>query len=127
MIPRDGVLMQSHTLDTVGVLGRSVDDLALLADVLTAFEADDPVSYERGGPALLETARRAPPAAPRFAFVKTPAWPEADPALREAFARLAASLDGCAREIEIEELADIIEWQRIVQLAENAFYYSRLM
>ena len=69
MIPRDGVLMQSHTLDTVGVLGRSVDDLALLADALTAFEADDTVSYERDGPALLETARQAPPAAPRVAFV----------------------------------------------------------
>jgi Asp-tRNA(Asn)/Glu-tRNA(Gln) amidotransferase A subunit family amidase len=32
MIPRAGVLMQSHTLDTVGIYGRSVDDLALFAD-----------------------------------------------------------------------------------------------
>jgi Asp-tRNA(Asn)/Glu-tRNA(Gln) amidotransferase A subunit family amidase len=127
MIPRDGVLMQSHTLDTVGVLGRSVDDLALLADAMTAFEANDTVSYECDGPALLDTARQAPPAAPRFAFVKTPAWAEADPVLHEAFGRLVATLDGCAREIEIKELAAIIEWQRIVQLAENAYYYRRLM
>jgi len=127
MIPRAGVLMQSHTLDTVGVLGRSVDDLALLADAMAAFEANDAVSYERRGPALLARARQAPPAAPRFAFVKTPAWTDADPALRAAFARLVALLDGYAREIEIKVLADVIAWQQIVQLAENAYYYGRLM
>jgi Asp-tRNA(Asn)/Glu-tRNA(Gln) amidotransferase A subunit family amidase len=99
----------------------------LLADAVTAFEANDTVSYERGGPALLDTARQVPPTAPRFAFVKTPAWAEADPVLHESFAGLVATLDGCAREIEIKELSDIIEWQRIVQLAENAYYYGRLM
>ena len=79
MIPRAGVLMQSHTLDTVGIYGRSVDDLALLADAMAAFEPGDAVSYERDGPALLATARQEPPAPPRFAFVKTPAWGDADP------------------------------------------------
>jgi Asp-tRNA(Asn)/Glu-tRNA(Gln) amidotransferase A subunit family amidase len=47
--------------------------------------------------------------------------------LREAFARLVASLDGCVRQIESDVLADVIEWQRIVQLAENAYYYAPLM
>ncbi|HEX9881565.1 MAG TPA: amidase [Hyphomicrobium sp.] len=127
LIPRAGVLMQSHTLDTVGVLGRSVDDLALLTDCMAAVEANDAVSYPYDGPGLLETARRSPSAAPRFAFVKTPAWADADPAMHSAFTQLVASLDGCVREIDIAGLADVIEWQRIVQLAENAYYYAHLM
>ncbi len=127
LIPRSGVLMQSHTLDTVGVLGRSVDDLALLGDCMAAFEANDAVSYQDDGPRLLETARKSQAVVPRFAFVKTPAWADADPRLHPAFAQLVASLGDRVTEIEIGGLADVIEWQRIVQLAENAYYYGRLM
>ena len=50
LVPRAGVLMQSHTLDTVGVLASSVDDLALLTDCMIAFEAGDAVSYDYDGP-----------------------------------------------------------------------------
>jgi Asp-tRNA(Asn)/Glu-tRNA(Gln) amidotransferase A subunit family amidase len=127
LVPRAGVLMQSHTLDTVGVLGRSVEDLALLADAMIGFEPDDPVSLRYDGPGLLEAARQSPPAAPRFAFVRTPAWSDADPALHAAFEGLVATLGDRVMEIEIGVLADVIEWQRIVQLAENAQYYGPLL
>ena len=33
-IPRTGVLTQAPTLDTVGVFGRSIEDVALIADVM---------------------------------------------------------------------------------------------
>lgn len=127
LIPRGGVLMQSHTLDTVGVYGRSVDDLALLTDCMAAYDADDSVSYQATPPSLLATAREAPPAAPLFAFVKTPVWADTDPALREAFARLIERLGDRVREVEIASLADVIEWARLVQLAENAHYYGELL
>jgi Asp-tRNA(Asn)/Glu-tRNA(Gln) amidotransferase A subunit family amidase len=127
LIPRSGVLMQSHTLDTVGVLARSVDDLALLTDCMIAFEPDDPVSYGYEGPGLFETARQAPAQAPRLAFVKTPAWADADRALHRAFAQLVGTLGDRVQEIEIPGLADLIEWQRIVQLVENAQYYGPLL
>ncbi len=127
LIPRAGVLMQSHTLDTVGVFGRSVDDLALLAGCMAAFEADDAVSYRYEGPGLFETARQTPAEAPRFAFVRTPAWDLADPRLHAAFAGLVASLGDRVTEIEIGVLADAIAWQQIVQLAENAYYYAPIM
>ncbi len=131
LIPRDRVLMQSHTLDTVGILARSVDDLALLTDCMIAFEPDDAVSVRYEGPELLKTARREPAVAPRFAFVRTPAWGDADPAMHAAFeafvARLGAQFGDCVREIEIPVLADVMAWQQIVQLAENAYYYGPLM
>jgi Asp-tRNA(Asn)/Glu-tRNA(Gln) amidotransferase A subunit family amidase len=126
LIPRSGVLMQSHTLDTVGVFGRSVDDLALLADCMTAFDPDDLVSHSHIGPGLLATARGNPPTAPRFAFVKTPAW--ADPVMHNAFVKFVETLGSRVAEIEIPVLADAIVRQAHVQLFENArFYYGRLM
>jgi Asp-tRNA(Asn)/Glu-tRNA(Gln) amidotransferase A subunit family amidase len=127
LVPRGGVLMQSHTLDTVGVLGRSVDDLALLTDCMAAFEPGDSVSYGGSRPGLLEVARQEPPAPPLFAFVKTPAWADADPVLHAAFAELMEELGPRAVEVEIPSLADAIAAQRLVQLAENAHYYEPLL
>ena len=127
LVPRSGVLMQSHTLDTVGVYGRSVEDLALLTDCMAAFEGDDATSFRRSRPALLGTTQSRPPMPPRFAFVKTPAWAEADADMRAVFAGFVGALGERAVEIDIPELGDVMEWQRIVQLAENAHYYGPLM
>jgi Asp-tRNA(Asn)/Glu-tRNA(Gln) amidotransferase A subunit family amidase len=127
LIPRGGVLMQSHTLDTVGVYGRSVEDLALLTDCMTAFDPIDATSFRRGRPGLLGAARARPPIPPRLAFVKPPPWTDADPDMRAALEDLAQSLGDRVVELDIPLLAEIIEWQRIVQLAENAHYYGPLM
>lgn len=127
LIPRAGVLMQSHTLDTVGVYGRSIEDVALLTDSMAALEPDDEVSFRRSRPSLLATSRARPPVPPRFAFVKPPPWSDADPEMQAAFEALIARLGDRAVEIDIPVLADVIEWQRIVQLAENAHYYGPLL
>ena len=127
LISRRGVLMQSHTLDTLGVLARSVDDLALMTDAMSAHDPDDPVSYERSQPNLSKILETDPPMPPTFAFIKTPAWEEyADPDMREAFAELTDFLGASCDEIELPGLDHVIEWQRLVQLAENAAYYGPL-
>jgi len=127
LISRNGVLMQSHTLDTLGLLARSIDDLALLTDCLSAQDPNDPVSYARSQPHVTKMGLSDPPLAPTFAFVKTPAWPEyADQGMQEAFAELKDFLGPVCEEIEIPGLDNVIEWQRIVQLAENAAYYGPL-
>ncbi|MBC7830526.1 MAG: amidase [Hyphomicrobium sp.] len=127
LVPRAGVLMQSHTLDTVGLYARSIEDLALITDCMTAFEDDDATSFRRGRPGLLGTARSKPPMPPRLAFVKTPSWPDADAEMRAVFEGYVDSLGESAVEIDIPVLADVIEWQRVVQLAENAHYYGPLL
>ena len=127
LVPRAGVLMQSHTLDTVGLYARSIEDLALITDCMTAFEGDDATSFRRSRPGLLGTARSKPPMPPRLAFVKTPSWPDADAQMRAAFETYVDTLGERAVEIDIPVLADVIEWQRIVQLAENAHYYGPLL
>ena len=127
LVPRAGVLMQSHTLDTVGLYARSIEDLALITDCMTAFEGDDATSFRRSRPGLLGTARSKPPMPPRLAFVKTPFWCDADAEMRAALEDYADGLGERAVEIDIPVLADAIEWQRIVQLAENAHYYGPLL
>lgn len=127
LISRRGVLMQSHTLDTIGVLARSVEDAALLVDAMSAYDPADPVSYPRSQPRLSAIAAGDPPGEPILAFVKTPAWGHADPRLHEAFEELACALGAGCEPVEAPLLADVTEWQRIVQLAENAAYYGPLL
>jgi Asp-tRNA(Asn)/Glu-tRNA(Gln) amidotransferase A subunit family amidase len=119
--------MQSHTLDTVGMYGRSVEDVALLTDCMAAYEPDDPTSIRRARPDIAAFASSAPPVPPRLAFVRTPAWNDADPEMRSAFEQLAAQLGDRAADIDIPVLPEVIEHQRIVQLAENAHYYGPLL
>lgn len=65
-----GVMVQAETLDTLGLMARSVDDIRLLSDGLLA-----------GGPVFQAPVRTDPP---RLAFCPSPHWPEADGHTRAA-------------------------------------------
>lgn len=128
LIPRSGVLMQSHTLDTVGVLARSIEDLALLADVMAAQNPSDPASYPRSQPRLAAIAAEEVPLPPLFAVIRTAAWDaEAHPLMKEAFDELVTVLGNRCQVLADVSAANAIEAQRIVHLAENAAYYGPLM
>jgi Asp-tRNA(Asn)/Glu-tRNA(Gln) amidotransferase A subunit family amidase len=128
LIPRTGVLTQAHSLDTVGVMGRSVEDLALLADALQAFDARDPASLATSRPQLLATATEHWPLAPLFVFVKTHAWKDADPATHEAFGELAEELGDQIKEISLDLTIERgIAAAMTVQGAELAFHFGPLL
>lgn len=128
LVSRRGVLMQSHTLDTLGVLARSVEDIALLTDCLAVYDPGDDVASPHSHAMMAAVAAGDPPAPPLFAFIKTPAWSEGAPAMHEAYGELVEALGPTVvEEFEVASLADIIEWQRLVQLAENAAYYGPLL
>jgi Asp-tRNA(Asn)/Glu-tRNA(Gln) amidotransferase A subunit family amidase len=127
LISRRGVTLQSHTLDTVGVYGRSVEDLALIADALSAHDPEDPVSYRRSRGSLVEMAAQPAPEPPRFAYCRTPAWDQADPAARETLDKFAASLGDRVQEMPIAALEDAIAQHRVVMGSENAAYYGPLL
>ncbi len=125
LVPRSGVLMQSHSLDTVGVLARTVEDVALVTDAMAAYDPADPTSFPRSQPNLLDIARSGPPLPPLFTVVRTAAWAtEASTLMQAAFDELVEALGQQCRVIELPSSADAIEAQRIVQLAENAAYYG---
>ncbi|OGA40552.1 MAG: hypothetical protein A3G24_18705 [Betaproteobacteria bacterium RIFCSPLOWO2_12_FULL_62_13] len=79
IINRAGMKPVAESLDTVGIMGRTVPDVALAFSVLTGGSTPD-----------FETATRTEP---RIAFSRTPQWPHAEPAtvaaLDEAIPRLA--------------------------------------
>ena len=102
LIPRPGVLTQAQSLDTVGAYGRSVEDVALLVDVMQGHDERDAANLATSRPRLLETATEDWPLAPMFAIVKTHAWGDADPVTHEAFGELVEELGGQVEEVSID-------------------------
>jgi Asp-tRNA(Asn)/Glu-tRNA(Gln) amidotransferase A subunit family amidase len=128
VIPRTGVLTQAHSLDTVGVMGRSVEDLALLADALQAHDEGDPASLTTSRPRLGAMASEDFPLAPMFAFVKTHAWADADASTQEAFGELVESLGAQVTEVSLDQTtARGIEAAMTVQRVEAAFHFGPLL
>jgi Asp-tRNA(Asn)/Glu-tRNA(Gln) amidotransferase A subunit family amidase len=126
LIPRSGALLLSRTLDHVGSFARSVEDAALIAEVLAGHDADDPDTRPRARPPLASTAASEPPLPPRFAFLRTPAWPQAEPATTAAFDELVAALGDSVAEIEIGASFDrVIDLHTTVMEVEMAFNLHR--
>ena len=73
-ISRHGVLEQSPPLDTIGVFARDLGDLALLADVLMRFDAQDSSMTPIAPPCIGTIMAEEIPANPHFAFVRSPVW-----------------------------------------------------
>ena len=94
LISRHGVLRQSPPLDQLGVFARTVEDAALIAEQLMAFDERDPGMRPGTRPALLEALAEPSPDPLRLAFVRTPVWDRADADTREAFAGLVDAARG---------------------------------
>ena len=126
LIPRSGALLLSRTLDHVGVLARTVEDAALLAETLVGFDAGDADTRPVARPPFAAVAASEPPLPPRFAFVKSPAWEYAEPVTREAFAELVEVLGEAVAEVDLgESFARAIEFHRIVMEVEMAHNLHR--
>jgi Asp-tRNA(Asn)/Glu-tRNA(Gln) amidotransferase A subunit family amidase len=121
LIPRTGVQPLSGTLDHVGTFSRTVEDAALLAEVLAGRDEGDPQSWNAARPPLFATATSEPPLTPRLAFVKTPVWDEADADTKAGFAELVAALGDDIEEAELgPAFAEVIALQRTIMDVEMA-------
>lgn len=128
LISRTGMLTQSPPLDTVGVFARSIEDLGLLSDCLSAFDPRDADMWPRSRPRLAETAAAEPPVAPTLAFVKTCVWDQADPVTAPAFEELVDVLGEQCDEVALPEIFDEAwTWQRQLQYADCAKNYGPLL
>lgn len=72
VIPRTGVFRTSATLDQVGAMAASLEDVALLTDVLGCFDQDDPASFARPRPGMLAGAQADAPIEPVLAWFDMP-------------------------------------------------------
>ena len=108
---RVGVKMQCHNLDTLGIICRSLEDVALLRAVLLAQE-----------PHRLDRAS----AVPRIGFCRTPAWESADGdthALLEHTAAVLASAGATVRDVTLTP-ANILDQHRRIFAFEAARNYA---
>ena len=119
LISRAGVLMLSRVLDHVGAFARSVEDLALLLDVIAGYDPADPDTRPYACPAFRAAAAEEPPLPPSFALVRTPVWDKADAEAKAALEALAKELG--AREIDLPPYyADAWQAQRAIMAADMA-------
>lgn len=122
LVPRGGVLTLSRPLDHVGVLARSLEDLALVTECIAGFDEDDADTLPpRARPPLSAVLAQEPPLTPRLALVRTPFWDRLDADARAAFEELAQLLGDRAAPFELpESAAQAIDWHRTIFEADLA-------
>ncbi|MCF3595809.1 hypothetical protein LZG00_17635 [Rhodobacteraceae bacterium LMO-12] len=126
LIPRTGILPQSPFLDTVGVFGRSVEDCALLAEILAGHDPADRASELVAMPRLLDVAQSKAPVSPVFAFAKLPGWEQADPQMIAATEDLVALLGEQCFEVSWPDLDEVAAIRERINFAEMAKCYYGL-
>jgi len=125
LISRHLVLPQSRPLDQVGVFARTVEDAALIAEQMMGYDDRDPDTRPQARPALLKTAMEEPPVEPRVAFVKTPAWDQADDDTKSAFEELVAHLAESAAETALPGMfGEAVTLHRSIMEADLARSYE---
>lgn len=120
-ISREGVLLLSRFLDTMGVYARSIEDVALICESLFHYDERDADMVLRARPMLSATAMSDPPVAPKFAFVKSPVWDQADSDVQQGFEELTTHLGPDCDEVELPEVFNnAVDWHRTVMNADLA-------
>ena len=106
-----GVMEASASLDTLGILARSVEDVALYRDVLLGVE---PKTVDE------------PTAPPRIGFCRTHVWPRIEPHTQkllenaaQALARAGAHVEDVELPKEFEGLEDVHRWISGFEMARN--------
>jgi len=90
---RVGIKMQCHSLDTLGLMARSLDDIALFRGAVLSLP---PVAIDRNV------------SAPRVGFCRTPIWDHAEPDTQALLEKVAAKL-GATEVAFAPEFGDILE------------------
>jgi Asp-tRNA(Asn)/Glu-tRNA(Gln) amidotransferase A subunit family amidase len=110
MINRSGTKMMSESLDTIGVLARSVADCAMFAGAVAGRDLGDPDAR--------------PERAPKIGVCRSPAWGGASPETQALLPRVASALARAGASVVDRELspeaAAIVEAHPIVMNNESA-------
>ena len=85
LISRNGVLKTSEKLDTIGVFGKSVEAVALLAKALMKKDLYDPATIHFAADEIVEATQKEPHFEPKFIFYKTDKWKNIDKVSKSAF------------------------------------------
>ena len=130
LISRNGVLRTSYSLDQIGMFGRKVEDVAMLAKVLIKKDKYDPATIHYSTENILTETKKGPIFEPKFIFYKTDHWKIIDKKSRESFEYFIKSFK---KNIEIFDtpsyFKDIHKYHQIIHetdLANNfSIYYQK--
>ena len=126
LVPRHGVMKLSRALDHVGFFARNIEDLALLAEISTGADVNDPDTRPRARIPFVQTAAQEPPLLPSLAFIKTPWWDRVAPDAQDAFQELAAELGERVVEVPLEDsIRNALDWHKTIMEAEMAASLDR--
>lgn len=125
VIPRTGMLPQSPSLDQVGVFARSIEDLALVTQVISGDDGLDTGTSRRSPQQLLEICRSDPPLRPKFCFVKTPWWDRVDLQAREVYQDFVESNDSIVWAELPAVVEEAVRWHACINEAELLFSLQR--
>lgn len=127
LVSRAGALTQSPPLDTPGLFARSIEDIALATDCLSAFDPADRWMFPRSRGDHYAFATIKPPLPPVLGFVKSPFWDHASEDTKAAFEELGQALGAHCEEVELAPVfASAIEWHNQIMLADLARYFGPL-
>ena len=128
LISRTGILRQSPFLDQVGAFARSVEDVALLTEVMMGDDPLDPSTLCKGAvPPLLEVCRSEPPVVPRLAFLRTSRWSQLESDSKAGLEEVVDQIGGGVDEITMSEAFDSV-WEalRTINCVEMATWYAKI-
>lgn len=125
LIPRSGVLVQSPPLDQIGVFGRSVEDVAMLAQALCGDDPADSTTSPIPKPPLQSVAASDPPLPPKLAFIRTAFWNRLDEDAREAFEECADVLGTHIEALDLPlDIEQAVQTHRLIMEADIAASYA---
>src|SRR6056300_1405290 len=78
LVSRKSVLKQSHLLDHVGVIARTIEDIALITKEIIKRDTKDLSTVPYSVANIVQTSQEEPPFDPNFVFFKTDHWKNMD-------------------------------------------------
>ena len=121
LVPRTGILRQSRALDTVGVMARTVPDVALVMETIAGCHEDDPDTRPIARIPFTAVVAEEPPLPPSLAFVRTPLWERVDAEAAAAFDELVAHLGDRVETLDLPAaMAAAWDWHRTIMEADIA-------
>lgn len=115
VVSRRGVLQTSMSLDQLGVFGRSLEDVALITDVIGGYDPADHLSFARPRPAMLAGSRADVPVEPCFAVFDLPYDDRMEAGAQAGLEELVAELGGRVERMPAPgAFTGLIEAQRVI-------------
>lgn len=119
VVSRTGVLQTSKTLDQIGVFARTLEDSALVCDVIGGYDPRDASSYARPRPKFLDGAKQDVPVNPDLVYFDLPYKDDISSDVQEGIDAILDHFDGRVERIPSPPaFTGLIDAQRHIHLYE---------